>query len=82
MWHLGKNLSVGDSYTYKICDPYAIQASAANYHYFTQGNENHNSSVCYVIKMDFANLLNSDENQITITILLKETRTTTPVSVM
>ena len=64
MWHLGKNLSVGDSYTYKICDPDAIQTSAANYHYFTQGNENHNSSVCYVIKMDFVNLLNSDENQI------------------
>jgi len=64
LWHLGKNLSVGDSYTYKICDPGAIQASAANYHYFTQGNENHNSSVCYVIKMDFVNLLNSDENQI------------------
>jgi len=64
MWHLGKNLSVGDSYTYKICDPGAIQTSAANYHYFTQGNENHNSSVCYVIKMDFVNLLNSDENLI------------------
>jgi len=64
MWHLGKNLSVGDSYTYKICDPDAIQTSAANYHYFTQGNENHNSSVCYMIKMDFVNLLNSDENQI------------------
>jgi len=64
MWHLGKNLSVGDSYTYKICDSDAIQTSAANYHYFTQGNENHNSSVCYMIKMDFANLLNSDENQI------------------
>jgi len=64
MWHLGKNLSVGDSYTYKICDPDAIQTSAANYHYFTQGNENHNSSVCYVIKMDFVNLLNSDENLI------------------
>ena len=64
MWHLGKNLSIGDSYTYKICDPDAIQTSAANYHYFIQGNENHNSSVCYVIKMDFVNLLNSDENQI------------------
>ena len=64
MWHLGKNFSVGDSYTYKICDPDAIQTSAANYHYFTQGKENHNSSVCYVIKMDFANLLSSDENQI------------------
>ena len=64
LWHLGKNLSVGDSYTYKICDPRAIQTSAANYHYFTQGNENHNSSVCYMIKMDFVNLLTSDENQI------------------
>ncbi|MDH3854350.1 MAG: hypothetical protein OES23_07835, partial [Nitrosopumilus sp.] len=64
MWYLGKNLSVGDSYTYKICDPDAIQTSAANYHYFIQGNENHNSSVCYVIKMDFVNLLNSDENLI------------------
>ena len=42
----------------------AIQTSAANYHYFIQGNENHNSSVCYMIKMDFVNLLNSDENQI------------------
>ena len=64
MWYLGKNLSVGDSYTYKICDPDAIQTSAVNYHYFTQGNENHNSSVCYIIKLDFVNLLNSDENQI------------------
>jgi len=64
LWHLGKNLSVGDSYTYKICDPGAIQTSAANYHYFTQGNANHNSSVCYIIKMDFVNLLNSDENRI------------------
>ena len=64
LWHLGKNLLIGDSYTYKICDPDAIQTSAANYHYFTQGNEDHNSSVCYTIKMDFVNLLNSDENQI------------------
>jgi len=64
LWHLGKNLSVGDSYTYKICDPITIPASAADYHYFTQGNEDHNSSVCYVIKMDFVNLLTSDENQI------------------
>ena len=64
LWYLGKNLSVGDSYTYKICDPNAIQTSASNYHYFIQGNENHNSSVCYMIKIDFVNLLNSDENQI------------------
>ena len=64
MWHLGKNLSIGDSYTYKICDPNAIQTSAANYHYFTQGNKNHNSGVCYMIKMDFVNRLNSDENLI------------------
>ncbi|MGI9568047.1 MAG: hypothetical protein ACR2LL_13700 [Nitrosopumilus sp.] len=26
LWHLGKNLSVGDSYTYKICDPKTIPA--------------------------------------------------------
>ena len=64
MWYLGKNLAVGDSYTYKVCDPGSIQTSAANYHYFIQGNEDHNSSVCYNIKLDFVNLLNSDENQI------------------
>lgn len=64
MWQMGKNLSVGDSYTYKICDPKTIQTSSQNYHYFVQGNEDHNSSVCYTIKMDFVNLLNSDENQI------------------
>lgn len=64
MWQIGKNLSVGDPYTYKICDPNTIQTSAANYHYFTQGNKDHNASVCYTIKMDFVNLLNSDENQI------------------
>jgi len=64
LWQLGKNLSVGDSFTYKICDPKAIQTSAANYHYFIQGNEDHNSSVCYMVKMNFVNLLNSDENQI------------------
>jgi len=64
MWQLGKNLSVGDSYTYKICDPKTIQTSAANYHYFTQGNNDHNSSVCYMIKLDFVNLLTSDENEI------------------
>ena len=64
LWYLGKNLSVGDSYTYKICDPKTVQTSAANYHYFTQGNDNHNSSVCYMIKLDFVNLLTSEENQI------------------
>ena len=64
LWQLGKNLEVGDSYTYKICDPNTIQTSAANYHYFTQGNDDHNSSVCYLIKLDFVNLLNSDENDI------------------
>ena len=64
LWHLGKNLSVGDSYTYKICDPSAIlNYSAERYHYFTKDLE-HNSSMCYVIKLDFVNLLNSDENQI------------------
>jgi len=64
MWQLGKNLSVGDSYTYKICDPKTIQTSAANYHHFTQGNSDHNSSVCYIIKLDFVNLLTSDEHEI------------------
>ena len=64
LWQLGKNLSVGDSYTYKICDPSAMMHySAENYHYFTQGKE-HNSSMCYLIKLDFVNLLRSDENQI------------------
>ncbi|WP_316504814.1 hypothetical protein [Nitrosopumilus sp.] len=64
LWHLGKNLSIGDSYTYKICDPKTIPTSSANYHYFTQGNDDHNSSTCYTIKLDFVNLLTSDENQI------------------
>ena len=64
LWHLGKNLSVGDSYTYKICDPKTIPTSAADYHYFVQGNEDHNSSTCYTIKLDFVNLLTSDENHI------------------
>lgn len=63
MWQLGKSLAVGDSYTYKICDPGAIpDYSAENYHYFTGGLD-HNSSLCYVVKMDFANLLSSGENQ-------------------
>ncbi|WP_316507189.1 hypothetical protein [Nitrosopumilus sp.] len=62
LWQLGKNLSVGDSYTYKICDPSAISNySAESYHYFTKNLE-HNSSLCYVIKLDFVNLLSSDEN--------------------
>ena len=64
LWHLGKNLSVGDSYTYKICDPKTIQTSAADYHYFVQGHDDHNSSTCYTVKLDFVNLLTSDENQI------------------
>ncbi len=60
MWHLGKNLSVGDSYTYKICDPHHIpDYSSENYHYFTK-NLDHNSSLCYVIKLDFVNFLSSD----------------------
>ncbi|MGI9567594.1 MAG: hypothetical protein ACR2LL_11360 [Nitrosopumilus sp.] len=52
------------SYTYKICDPKTIQTSAADYHYFVQGNNDHNSSTCYTIKLDFVNLLTSDENQV------------------
>ncbi|WP_316506266.1 hypothetical protein [Nitrosopumilus sp.] len=64
LWQLGKNLSVGDSYTYKICDLYAIpNYSAESYHYFTKNLE-HNSSLCYVVKLDFVNFLSSDENQI------------------
>ena len=64
MWQLGKNLPVGDSYTYKICDPSAIlNYSAESYHYFTK-DLRHNSSLCYIIKLYFVNLLNSDENQI------------------
>jgi len=51
MWQLGKNLPVGDSYTYKICDPSAIlNYSAESYHYFTK-DLRHNSSLCYIIKL-------------------------------
>ena len=65
MWHLGKNLAPGDSYTYKICDPMAIiNYSAESYHYFVQGNDDHNNSLCYMIKLDFVSLLSSDENDI------------------
>ena len=64
LWQLGKNLSVGDSYTYRICDPSAIpNYSVESYHYFTKNLE-HNSSLCYFIKLDFVNLLTSDENNI------------------
>ena len=64
MWSLGKNLSVGDSYTFKICDPNAIpNFSAESYHYFIKGME-HNSSLCYVAKLDFVNLLDSNANEI------------------
>ncbi len=64
LWQLGKNLSTGDSYTYKICDPSAVlNYSAESYHYFTKNLE-HNSSLCYVVKLDFVNLLHSNENQI------------------
>jgi len=62
MWQLGKGLEVGQSYTYRICDPKAVvPASAQNYHYFVQGNNDHNQSLCYVVKLDFVNLLSSDE---------------------
>jgi hypothetical protein len=64
MWSLGKDLSDGDSYTFRICDPGAIpNYSAESYHYFTKGME-HNSSLCYVAKLDFVNLLDSDANEI------------------
>ena len=64
MWQLGRNLEVGDSFTYKICDSSAIQNySAESYPYFTQNLE-HNSSLCYTTHLNFANLITSDENQI------------------
>ena len=64
LWNLGKNLTIGDSYTYKICDPDAIlNYSAQRYHYFTKNME-HNGSLCYTIKMDFVNLIATDQNQI------------------
>lgn len=64
LWYLGKNLAVGDSYTYRICDPDAmINYSAASYHYFTKNLE-HNGSLCYTIQMDFVNLIPTEQNQI------------------
>ena len=64
LWHLGKNLTVGDSYIYRICDPDAmINYSAASYHYFTKNLE-HNGSLCYTIQMDFVNLIPTDQNKI------------------
>ena len=64
LWNLGKNLSIGDSYTYRICDPDAIlNYSAESYHYFTKNLE-HNGSLCYTIQMDFVNLIATDQNQI------------------
>ena len=59
LWQIGddRTLSVGDSYTYKICDPAAFtRYSAENYHYFTKGYENHNNSMCYLAQMTFENL--------------------------
>jgi hypothetical protein len=62
MWYLGEKLSIGDSYTYKICDPQSIKNyNAESYHSFTQ-NKEHDSSLCYIIKLDFVNHLSSDEN--------------------
>ena len=64
LWNLGKDLTIGDSYTYRICDPDAIQNySAENYHFFTKNLE-HNGSLCYTIQMDFVNLITTDQNQI------------------
>ena len=64
LWQIGKNLSVGDSYTYKICNLSAIpNYSAESYHYFIKNLE-HNSSICYMLKLDFVNLLSSDDNNI------------------
>jgi len=64
MWELGKNLKIGDFFTYKICDPNLIQNySAESYHYFTKNLE-HNSSMCYTLHLDFIDRVTSDENQI------------------
>ena len=64
LWNLGKDLTIGDSYTYQICDPDAIiHYSAESYRYFTKNLE-HNGSLCYTIQMDFANLIATDQNQI------------------
>ena len=64
MWQLGKNLEIGDSFTYKICDPNSVQNySAESYHYFTKNLE-HNSSLCYTLHLHFINHVISDENQI------------------
>ena len=64
LWNMGKSLTIGDSYTYRICDPDAIQNySAENYHFFTKNLE-HNDSLCYTIQMDFVNLIQTDQNQI------------------
>ena len=64
LWNLGKNLAIGNSYTYRICDPDAIlNYSAESYHFFTKNLE-HNGSLCYTIQMDFVNLIATDQNQI------------------
>jgi len=64
LWNLGKDLTIGDSYTYRICDPDAIlNYSAASYHYFTK-NLKHNGSLCYTIQMDFVNLIPTEQNDI------------------
>ena len=64
LWNLGKDLTIGDSYTYRICDPDAIlNYSAESYHYFTKNLE-HNDSFCYTIQMDFVNLIATDQNDI------------------
>ena len=64
LWNLGKGLTIGDSYTYRICDPDAIlNYSAESYHYFTKNLE-HNGSLCYIIQMDFVNLIPTDQNDI------------------
>ena len=64
LWNLGKDLTIGDSYTYRICDPDAIlNYSAESYHYFTK-NQEYNGSLCYTLQMDFVNLIATNQNQI------------------
>ena len=69
LWNLGKDLTIGDSYTYRICDPDVIlNYSAESYHYFTKNLE-HNGSLCYTVQMDFVNLIETDQNQISMDLI-------------
>ena len=73
MWSLGKNLSIGDSYAFRICNLGAIpNYSAESCHYFTK-RMNHNSSLCYAAKLDFVNRRDYDANEINRNIWIVQT---------